>query len=132
MSCRDFFQPYLDYVKQGAPATLGFFAVANRSTNNSSCYYISGYLGDYNGTRLVGHGSQYFNDRMDGIQPFSAKEIDQVGLTLLVPDGPLTMVLESWNNGQMVYTIECQNNLILATCGDILAVISLTQTKSMF
>ena len=82
MSCSDFFQPYLDHLKQSDRATLGFFAVANRSTNDSSCYYISGSLGKYHGDNLTGHGIQYFNGRMDGIQPFSAKEVDQVGLYL--------------------------------------------------
>jgi hypothetical protein len=136
MACNDYFQPYIDVLNKNSGVIHGFsFAVgvkgvANRP--NQGCYYLDGLFRTYNGTQLIGDGIQYFNDRAPGNNPFNPNAIDQVGLTLTLPDGPLTMTLESWGNVLMQYTLECKDNLLFGYAGDIAIIISLKEVVVNF
>jgi hypothetical protein len=99
--------------------------VSNRP--NQGCYYLSGRFYTYTGTQLLGDGIQYFNDRAPGNNPFNPTATDQVGLSLSLPNGPLTMTLKSWGNVLMQYTLECKDNLLFGYAGDIALIISLGQ-----
>ncbi len=126
MACSDYFQPYIDWIGNPDESTdpnVSVVGVANRP--NQGCYYLSGIFHTYNGTQLIGEGIQYFNDRAPGNNPFNPNAIDQVGLTLTLPDGPLTMTLKSWGNVLMQYTLECKDNLLFGYTGDIAVIISL-------
>ena len=125
MACSNYFQPYIDWLQQGSLNNVSVVGVANRP--NQGCYYLSGRFYTYNGTQLIGDGIQYFNDRAPGNNPFNPNAIDQVGLTLTLPDGPLTMTLKSWGNVLMQYTLECKDNLLFGYVGDIAVIISLGQ-----
>jgi hypothetical protein len=147
MACNDYFQPYINWLqKNPGPGEVSAFrywvsviGVANRP--NQGCYYLEGVLDTYDGTQMIGHAIQYFNDRAPGNNPFNPNATDQVGLTLTLPDGPLTMTLESWGNALMQYTLECPENqfvggppsrpyLLYGYAGDIALIISLGE-KSM-
>jgi hypothetical protein len=129
MACSDYFQPYIAWLQQGSPNEVGVVGVANRP--NQGCYYLSGRFYSYNGTQLFGDGTQYFNDRAPGNNPFNPTATDRVGLTLTLPNGPLVMTLESWGNVLMQYTLECKDNLLFGYSGDIAIIISLSQFQAI-
>ncbi len=139
MACLDYFQPYIDWLQKNnlPPGTVTdqtflvkVIGVANRP--NQGCYYLQGTFRYYNGATLAGAGIQYFNDRTPGNNPFNPNATDKVGLTLTLPNGPLTMTLESWGNVLMPYTLECKDNLLFGYCDDIAMIISLQQTTQGF
>ena len=136
MACNDYIQPYIDWLQKnnlppGEVTAFTYFVrvigVANRS--NQGCYYLDGTFRDYNGSELIGNGIQYFNDRAPGNNPFNPNATDQVGLTLTPPNGPLTMILRSWGNVLVQYTLECKDNLLFGYTGDIAIIISLRQER---
>ena len=136
MACSDYFQPYIDWIQQnnlppGTVTAITYYVrvigVANRP--NQGCYYLDGSFSQYNGSELIGYGTQYFNDRAPGNNPFNPNATDQVGLTLTLPNGPLTMTLESWGNGLMPYTLECKDDLLFGYCSDIAIIISLQKAS---
>lgn len=129
MACSDYFQPYIAWLQQGSPNEVGVVGVANRP--NQGCYYLSGRFYSYNGTQLFGDGTQYFNDRAPGNNPFNPTATDRVELTLTLPNGPLVMTLESWGNVLMQYTLECKDNLLFGYSGDIAIIISLSQFQAI-
>lgn len=125
MACSDYFQPYINWLQQGSLNNVSVVGVSNRP--NQGCYYLSGRFYTYTGTQLLGDGIQYFNDRAPGNNPFNPTATDQVGLSLSLPNGPLTMTLKSWGNVLMQYTLECKDNLLFGYAGDIALIISLGQ-----
>ena len=146
MACKDYFQPYIDWLqKNPGPGMVSAFrfrvsvkGVANRP--NQGCYYLEGEFDAYDGTQMTGRGTQYFNDRRAGTQPFDQNATDQVGLALALPDGLLTMTLKSWGNVLMQYTLECPDllfvggppsrpDLLYGYAGDIALIISLRQEE---
>ena len=134
MTCSGYFQPYIDWLKQNnlPPGTvtaisyiIKVIGVANRP--GQGCYYLDGIFRNYTGSGFTGWGTQYFNDRAPGSNPFNPIAVDQVGLALTLPDGPLTMTLQSWGNVLMTYTLECKDNLLFGYCSDIAIIISLKE-----
>jgi hypothetical protein len=134
MACADYFQPYIHWLQQNdlPPGTVTtqsnivkVIGVANRP--GQGCYYLDGVFRNYAGSQFTGWGTQYFNDRAPGNNPFNPQATDKVGLTLTLPNGPLIMVLQSWGNALMQYTLECKDNLLFGYCGDIAIIMSLKE-----
>ena len=128
MACSDYFQPFIDWLNQSYLNIVTVVGVSIRY--NQGCYYLEGFLDTYDGNQMTGNGTQFFNDRRAaGGQPFDQNATDKVGLALAIPDGPLTMTLESWGNVLMPYTIECRDNLLFGYLDDIVVVISLGKSQ---
>jgi hypothetical protein len=127
MACSDFLQPYIDWLEQGYLNIVTVVAVSIRF--NQGCYYLEGVFDTYDGTQMTGSGKQYFNDRRAGTQPFDQNATDKVGLALAIPNGPLTMTLQSWGNVLMPYALECKDNLLFGYLDDIVVVLSLGKSQ---
>jgi len=123
MACTAFLQPYINWIQQGAGRDIHVYGVSSRSDIPESCYYLKGEFDAFDGTQLTGNATQYFNDRVSGNQKFDANATDNLGL-VLYPNGPLMLILESWGNVQMTYTIECKDGLLVATSGAIMLLMS--------
>src|SRR4249919_2533036 len=109
-SCGEYFQSLLDYLSAPAdPGTDHYLSASiagNRQEDNPFVLYISVALMEYTpptvvGTRLVpatlsGDGTEYFSDRIVPhapydlpAQPFDARQVERIIVSLTLPNGPL-------------------------------------------
>ncbi len=127
MSCRDFFQPFIDYLNQPTDPDrinrLDFLIAGNRSEANRFVLYIQGYLEKSTDTQLTGAAVQFFSDRTTSTsgpaQPFDVHQIEEINVSLSVPVGPL--VFSTRDSGDLIEqfsSLECRDNGLLICTSD--------------
>lgn len=124
MQCSTFFQPFIDWLNtppdSGLKNAVSFLIVGNRSEANRFVLYMEGDFYQITGSQLFGSSPQYFSDRVAAnLQPFDRNQIDNVSVTLSVPNGPL--VFESTVTGNLVAqfsTLECRDSGLLVCTSD--------------
>ena len=126
MQCSDFFQPYLDWTKQGTDYIVPFLIAGNRAEANRFVWYGEGYLTTLvSPTQLSGFASILYSDKIvpsqagSPEQPFDINRSDFSNLTLTVPNGPI--VFSRQDNGALIAqfsTLECNDNGLLICTSD--------------
>lgn len=122
MQCDSYFQPFIAYLQQPTQPisvhVLNFLIAGNRTETNRFVTYMEGTLFLKSSSQLTGTCAAYFSDRSrtwpstDLQQPFDANRIDDLDVSLAVPNGPLTFS----SGGRVVSTFtnfECNDNGLL-------------------
>ena len=100
---------------------MTFLVVGNRSEASRFVLYMTGTFNQITGSQLSGFSPQYFSDRVVAAngQPFDINQIDNVDVTLSVPNGPL--VFKAPGTGNLIAqfsTLECRDSGLLVCTSD--------------
>ncbi len=125
MQCSTFFQPFVDWLNTppnpGFNNVVTFLVAGNRSEANRFVLYMTGTFNQITGSQLFGLSRQYFSDRVVAAngQPFDINQIDNVDVTLSVPNGPLVFNVPGTGNLIAQFsTLECRDSGLLVCTSD--------------